>query len=104
MDLGQPVADVGEPHFTIGTSLIAPPHRITVGLGDNFVDVSGQPPAGHRRPAHRGQGQLTIDGREHLAVGDQIRAVDDRREGPLVDAPALKTSATFGSRSRIARA
>ena len=85
VNFGQAALEICEPDLAFGASLRAPAHRVGVGLGDDFVDVSGQPAARHRWPAHHGEGQLPVDGREHIAVGDQIGAIDDRGECPLVD-------------------
>ena len=57
---------IGEPDLAFDASLRAPADRIGVGLGNDLVNLSGQPAASHRWPAHHGEGQLTIDGRKQI--------------------------------------
>ncbi len=90
VNFGQTAAEVGEPDLAFSASLCALAHRVDVSFGDDLVNVSGQPAAGHRWPADHGKGQLPIDRREHVAIGDQIGAIDDRGKRPLVDVTRLE--------------
>ena len=77
-DLRDALAVVGEPDLTIGLALLAPPHRIRVGLTHDLVDLARQPAPAHRRPPHHLESQLCVHRRQHLLVNDQIRAIHDR--------------------------
>ncbi len=79
-------------------------HRVPVDLRDDAVHFGGKLAPGHRRPAAGPDRQPFIHGGEGFGVSDQLGAVHDDAEQPEVDVSGEKTSATRGSRSRMARA
>jgi hypothetical protein len=74
VDLRNAAADVPDPDFPSIVALFAPPHRIRIGVSHDRVNLPGQPPLSHRRPARHPDGQLNIHRPQPLAVGDQIGA------------------------------
>ena len=89
-DLRDALAVIGEPDLAVTLALLAPPHRVRVELGHDLVDLPRQPAAAHRRPPRHLDRQLGVHRRQHLLVGDQIRAIHNRREQPKVDVAGQK--------------
>ena len=96
MDLGNTAGQIGEPHLALGQAFVAPSHRIGVGGGHDFVDLTGQPGPRHGWPTRHRDGQLGVHRRQHVRVGDQIGAIHDGCEHPKVNVAIGKYLADFG--------
>ncbi len=84
-DLGQSVGVAPDRHFPVAAALATPPHCIEVGAGHDSVDITTQPTLGDSRPPSHLYRQRRIDGGQHVGVGDQIGAVDNRLKRPVID-------------------
>ncbi len=84
-DLGETVSVAPDRQFPIAAALTTTPHRVTIGASDHLVDVSTDAALRNTAPASDFRGQRCINGRQHIGVGNQIGAIDDRLERPVVD-------------------
>jgi hypothetical protein len=104
VDLRNAAFEILDPNLPVSLALLAPPHRIRVGLIHYLVDLSGQSALRHRRPARYFDGQLSIHRRQHLVVGDQIGAIHDRLKQSIVDVTGFEDFGHLRQRSRMVRA
>jgi hypothetical protein len=83
--LGQAIRVAPDRHFPIAAAFMTTPHRITVGAGNNPVDVTAHPALRYPRPPCDLHRQLRVDRGQHIRISDQIGAIDNRLKGPIVN-------------------